>query len=379
MKTAEEQNKKSPGAVKRAAVITAALLLTVLAVLAVAYWEQLSAEGLSGLFSDGEDSGAVQPYTYETGARQAFAADGENIAVATTTGLQLLDGSGYTVSRQVFSMSQPAVSAGGGVFAFYDVGGTALRVAYADGEITDMDTDSTIISVSVNDSGYLTTVTETAGYKSLVTVYDSELSAVYKWYSGTGYALSAQVSPDNKSLAVACAGAAGGTVHLFSLSSETEKASLTSADELFLQLHWFSGSRLCAISETRVLFFDSSGQDTAEYIFDGKYLTNFQLDGTDFIALHLSRYRTGTAGVLVTLSSAGSELGSIEVQKDIQSMDVRNERVLVLYSDSLVRYSRTLTESGSSDQVLGIKRALLDKKGNAFLLFSYFAERYNFK
>lgn len=380
MESAENKNKKGSARWKAAAAAVITLLLIAAAVLVFVYRDYLSASGLRELF--GKDGGTEQTgeaFSYESGSVQSFATGGNFLAVASSTGLQLLDGDGKTAARQVFSMTNPACAASEVLFAFYDVGSTVLRVCDRDGTIHNMDTEGSIISLSMNGSGYMAVITEETGYKGLVTVYDASLTPVYEWYSGTGYALFAEVSPDNKSLAVSCAASDGGTVHLFSLASETEKAAVTSESELFLQMHWFTGDRLCVLSEQRALFLTADGREKASVDFEGMYLTDYCFESTDFITLYLGKYRTGTSGVLVNLDSGGEELGRAEVQGDLLSLSISGDRLGVLYSDRAVLYSRAMAESGTYEDTLGVKRMLLRKKGDALLLSSFFAERYSFR
>jgi len=379
MEAAETKTKKAAGRWRAVAAAVVTLLLIAAAVLVFVYRDALSAQGLRRLFGRETTAELGDAYVYESGSAQAFATGGNCLAVASSTGLQLLSDEGYTVARQVFSMASPACAASDSLFAFYDIGGTALRVADRQGEIHDLSTGAAVISLSMNASGYLAVVTEESGYKGLVTVYDPSLTPIYQWYSGTGYALTAEVSPDNRSLAVVCAGADGGTVRLLSLGSETEKGSFTAAGELFLQAHWFTGDRLCVLGETRVLFLSGDGRERASYDFEGLYLTDYSLESTDFIALYLSRYRSGTAGVLVTLDQNGGELGRLELQTDLQSLSAYGDRLAALCGDGVTLYGRNLAEQGTYDQTLGVKKALLRKKGDVLLLSSYYAERVSFR
>ena len=166
----------------------------------------------------------VEPFTYENGTQQMFAPVKGGVAVANTTGLQVLDKNGVTMARSIVSMKSPALASAGDRAAAYDVGGTALRVGDPRGNVTVLDQSDAIISVTMNAAGYLAVVTEETGYKGLVTVYNEEFDPVYRWHSGTNYVLRACVSPDCQSMAALTLEESGGAVHVFSLSSEEEYA-----------------------------------------------------------------------------------------------------------------------------------------------------------
>ena len=86
------------------------LLVLVLAALVFLYRDKLNPQQLNPQSDDLADLvSASEPFTYETGSRQQFAMMGEHLAIASSTGLQLLDGEGATISREVFSMPKMPV------------------------------------------------------------------------------------------------------------------------------------------------------------------------------------------------------------------------------------------------------------------------------
>lgn len=372
----EKRKKKKRGYARRIIAAAATLVIIAAAVTLFLYRDKLTSEGLRGLF--GGESAAVDTsgaaYAYEAGSNEVFAAAGNGLAIASGSGMQLLDSDGYTVTKQIFSLSAPAVAASGVNCAFYDVGGTTLRVADFGGTITNLDSPEPIISVSVNDNGWLAVVTEERGHKGLVTVYDAELSPVYMWHSGSAYVLSARISPDNKSMAALTVNAEGGGVSIFSLSSEEPTAVFEARGELLIDLCYISQNRLCALSESRALFLDAKLEEQGSYDFAGRYLTDYNMDGNGFVALLLGKYRSGNAGTLVTLGQDGSLTGQLDIQRDLVSLSASGSRLLAYYSDELVLYSPELERQGSREDVVGLKGALLRDKGDCLLLSSYSAE-----
>ncbi len=352
------------------------LLLVAAVVLAFLFREELSG-GLSGLFN--REDAYIQEgeaFSYEAGSDVVFALAGNGLAVASSTGAHLMDGEGHTILRQVFSMDTPAVAASEHQAAFFDVGGTALRVIDMDGTATNLDCASAIISVSMNASGWMAVCTEETGYKGMVTVYNASLEPVYYWYAGSGYVLKAVVSPGNDSLAVLCASEAGGSVHVFSLDSEAERAAYTAEGELLVDLAYLSGGRLCAVSENQAIFLSGDAQEVGAYDFGGLYLADYNLSG-EFSVFYLVRYRTGNAGTLVTIDDTGAVLGTRETERDVSSISVQGSRLLVLYGDTMALYDRNLGETGTWSDTLGVREALLRPAGDALLLHSYTAETYS--
>ncbi len=357
--------KKSKNTLQFAAAVVV-VLAAVLALLAFTFRDGIS-EQIAKMNAGPE---AEEPWSFELGASQVFAAAGNGLATASTTGLQLIDNKGYTVVRHVVSLETPAVAACSHFAVAYDIGGTALRLAYFDGEVKELDAKDPIISVSVSEDGHLAVVTERTGYKGLVTVYDPEQEPVYEWYSGEGYPIGARVSPDGKRMAVITAAGEGGYVRVFSLASEKELGTFQAPNELLFDLCWIGSDQICAISEQRLVFVDHAGRLEGEYAFDGMYITNYSFGGDGFVALGLSKYLSGSASVVLTVGAGGDVLGQKTPDTELKWLCAAGRNVLALYGDRAELYSRTMGRQGYEEEVRGAKMALLRANGDAVLIYA---------
>lgn len=347
-------------------------VIVAVCVLAVLLFLYLLLRDRPGSASDYLDDSA--PYTFDSSASRTFRTVDSRLAVVSSSGLQLLDENGKTVLHEIFTLSQPGISVGGERVCAYDIGGTTLCVADFKGNKTDIEPPGEIISADLSDSGYLAVCSDAAGYKGAVTVYDTSGKAVYVWYSGTGYLVRAAVSPDGKYLAALCLQDSGSIVHTFSLTSEAERGSAACADELFADLFW-RGGKVCCVSQTRLAFFDDAAKLTAEYPFGDLYLYDYAAEGDGFVTFALSRYRSGSAEQLVTVSASGSKLGTCETTGAVTSLSVNGKQVLVQYSDRLTLYNQQLDEIKSVEQnLLGVRRSVLLRRGAALLVSGSSAE-----
>ena len=351
-----------------AKIAAAAVLLAVCAGLLYAYLRPDSLRALQ----QGE-GGGQELFTYEAGSGQTFAAAGDALAVASSTGIQLIGANGETILRKIFSMDEPAVAACGDRAAFYDVGGTTLRVVELDGTYTTLDTTAAILSVTLNEEGYMAVAAEETGYKGLVTIYNPQLQAVYRWHSGEGYLLKAEVSPNSKGFAALTLASTGGRVQFFSLGEEDPLSTYEAADTLLLDMK-YCGDRVCALSETGLVFLEDDGTLAGSFDFGGESLVDYHLGTGDFAAVCLSEYRAGGTCRLVTLDGKGSVLGQQEIRQDLVGLDICSKQLLLQYSDTLELYDRRLFLQGTADGVLGIQQAILREKGDALLLRAYSAE-----
>lgn len=380
-----KSEKKSPARPKRskllrrilAGVLTA--LLIVLALLVFVFRDRLTGGGLRETFGKAPAAEWTdESYTYETGSGQVFAAVGDGLAVASSSAVQLLDEQGTTVFKQVVSYAAPAAFGADKAALFCDIGGTGCVYVTAAGESTVVKPEGEILSASLSAAGWFTLITEETGYKGLVSVYNAACELQYRWWSGTGYALKAVLSPNSRTLAVLSADMEGGYVRFFELTSEEEQATAFFADELLFDLSFMDNDTVCALGQETVRFLASDGAERGSYPFGESYLMDYDLGSRDFVALFVSDYRTGERGRLITLDAAGRVLGTAETERSVTSLSARGRQLLVMTSGDLSLYSDSLVRQYSNETLMTARRAILRAKGDILLLGAYSAERFSF-
>lgn len=355
--------------------VIAAILAVLIVIAAVLVF--LNRDELFGSGSGGSD-GSAEPYSYEYGANQQFALVGNQLAIASSTGLQLLDNDGYTLVRQVFSMKNPAVSAGDKHCVFYDVGGTALRL-YSDGEIKELDTTGSIISVSMCRSGYFAVSCEESGYKGAVTVYNDKGKPAYKWSSGTsGYVLDAALSPDGSRLAVLCLDSSGSAVHLFELKSEAETGAVYLPGELAFKVAFTDNGFFCALSESALHFYKADGGDLSVTDFGDMTLMDFSLSDS-LCVISLSKYVTGSSVELNSFSAEGKALGTAALDYSPLSLSACNQKLMVLGSGEATVFSQELNVLSKTEIPAGYGSAVYLPDGQCLFLSSYHGEKISIK
>lgn len=356
----------------RIGAIVGTLLLIVAAVCIFLYRDRLTpASKTTETAADSPAAG--ETYTFETGSQQMFALMGSSLAIASTTGLQVLDGNGKSTLREVFSMTEPAVCANDDRCVFYDVGGTAIRVV-SGGKSSTLTQKDPLTSVSLNSEGYLAVTGQEDGYKGCVTVYDPDLKAVYEWYSGSGYPLDAAVSPDSANLAVLTAGASGSEIHLFALNSEKETATVQISNDLAFRLHYSKNGDFCVLSQKSLSFYTPGGKQLDSFSFGSNTLDNYEF-GSDMTVVALGKYVSGGSTELTSFGQDGKKLGTVTLAESPTALSSQGRKLLVLTSDSAVVYDSALRVQKSAEVTTGYISAVLLPKGDALLLSTHYAEK----
>ena len=322
-----------------------------------------------------------EPYTLDNSAGQVFAVttgkEGQLVA-ATNGGMQLFSVDGVSVAHELMSFKQPGVTAGETAAAAYDIGAETLVVTDLEGNTSIIEPAGAIISARMNREGWLAVVTEAPGYKAVVTVYDAGGKAVYAWYSGTSYVLTAALS-DEGTLAALCVDETGGSVNFFRLSDEDPVGVFSAPGEVFADLCWTDDGHVAAVSAARVAFLEDDGSLAGAYDFKGLNLYDYAREGSGFFTLALSRYRSGSPTKLVTLSPKGEVLGDIDAPAGLESISAHGKHVLALCATGLIQYNQQLEQMLTADiGQTGVRQALLLQSGKCVLVFDYSAQAFEY-
>ena len=310
-------------------------------------------------------------FTYEDGAEGIFAdLDGGLIAVSKGH-IRVFDGAGTEAATEFVSLTKPMVVSGGGRAAVYDEGSTFLRVFKGTETKMDEAAENPIISASLNENGWLALCTEATGYKGSVTVYDASENAAYEWYSAENYIVSAEVSPDNKRLAVLTIGQKGAGIVFLKLDSENEEGRFKLDGEVVLDIKYKDNTTVTAVTQSAVITVNNSGEESARYDFSPKTLSAFTLGGGGFAVLVLSENALGSGGSEVDAVSDGKLLGSATYGERVTDVSASGDRIAVLTPGVLKTYKKNMTETASFATDAGAGGVIIRDDGRAVVTGAY--------
>lgn len=352
--------------------LTLAVVLAV--VLTAAYLDLSDLDGLRRALSyDKSEGESANTYQYDNDRTNVFALLGDRLLVASTTRVAVLADDGTEVYSREVRFTNPAISVGGRTAVVYDVGGTELYLLSEKGLVRDMsgETNSGVISARLNSSDFLALVTEKSGYRASLAVYNASGERPFTYNSSNRYLIDACCERDGKHVAVAALGEDDGafttTVVRYALDQEAPLSECPLSDTLTYELATF-GATLVALGDTCFTALDADGSRLGSYDYPYPYLRAASLGGTEFGALLLSRYRSGSAGRLVTVGAEGGLLASLETQRDVLDLSAAGNYLAVLYSDELVIYTADLTEYAASADASLARGVLMREDGTAVLL-----------
>ena len=328
------------------------------------------------------DSGTGQNYyTYVADGNNRFALLGEDLLVANQNTVQLLSDDGTIRYSLSVSMTTPMVSVGGDMAAVCDVGGSSLYLLDETGTRREMTLSSGLryYSARLNSAGWLAVTEEKNGYKASISVYNSSGELVFSFDSYDSYITDALVTEDCRSVvAVSLApqdSVFSSTLLVYDLSEAVLTASCPIRDGLPMDITC-TGEDLLALCDTRLAIADLEGNMVLDYPYGSMYLHNYAFGGKDFCALLLGKYKAGNIGELTTFDLEGQQIASLEVTEEVLDLSAAGTYLAVLYSDSLVIYTRDLQEHARLDGTDYAGHVIMESGGTAMVITGTAAWRF---
>ena len=371
MKMNDSTDKRGKRPLLRWAVLCAAVLA---AVALAGLWQLDSMDSVRRLLSYGGERGeTLHHYRYNRDSSNRFVLTQDGLGVLSRSDWTLYNSDGTERYHQQVSFQEPALCSGGNCVAAYDVGGEQLYLVQGDTLRLDYRTQEgqSILSARLSDSGWLTVVAGETGYRATASVYDASGELAFVLRSSQHDLTDAVVTEDGKRVILSELDAENGNFvnHLvvYPLDETEPCATGTLSDSLVWELAEQDG-RITAICEEQLAVFDAEGSCKGSYLYGGGYLRDWDCAGEGFTLLQFGQYKSGSAGDLITVDASGKLSGSVPLHKEVLDLSAAGRYCAVLYADSLVLYTDTLTEYAVWDEIEDARGVLLREDGSLLLL-----------
>ena len=152
------------------------------------------------------DSGQAEAFRYDGDLSCTFAAMDGDLLVCSEHAISLYSGSGTRYINQQVSMENPVVNSNGSLAVVYDAGGSSLYILGQRSLVWTAEGLEGILSARLNKNGQLTVVTQAAGYRGKVTVYNAAYDPVMSVNLTSAFVMDAALSDDGRTLATLTVG-----------------------------------------------------------------------------------------------------------------------------------------------------------------------------
>lgn len=348
------------------------------------YHESLRPENLSRLTAYLKAAGSVtDPFTryeFESGLVTVCEPFGSGLAVAAGDTYAFVSGLGSSRYSIQLRYGDPAIRTGDSYVLLYDRGGTGFCVANHYAEYLNDNTDSPILTAGMNARGDFALVTDQAGCRSAVTVYDHRQQLQCQWLTTQYYVMMASVSPDGSCFAALCLGqeelSLTTRVLYFEIGQEKPAWSVELGDRQVLALfHDKSGGLviLCADGVLRC----ENGSVAASRDFS-RELRMFSLREEGELLLAFDTGDQGSRGAeLLLLGDGLKALWSGSCQGTLRAVSCRGGTACLLTYDQLtvIRLSDDGAAQVETTAVSGPRSVTVSPRGEPILIYSDRAEK----
>lgn len=173
------------------------------------------------------------------------------------------------------SLKNAVTSATGDYCVIGEKDGTKVYMINSNAKIWEIDIQGTILDVSVNKNGYAAIIYKQVGYKSLIKVVKPDGTELFTTYLASTYALDAEISNDNKTLAIAEINTDGikieSTIELISmndLNTKNSKKFQLKDDTLITNIEYNSKNKLLIQTDNDIQIIDDNKLKTFVEEFD---------------------------------------------------------------------------------------------------------------
>ena len=152
------------------------------------------------------------------------------------------------------------------------------------------------ITASTNNNGWVTAILKNKGYRAQVAVYNNEGKLQYSWNSANNNVISAELSDDNKTLAVAqidsiSSAEANGVISLFDITTDAKPyCGKNTGENIATYIRW-SGNSLICVGSDDTFCIDKSGKDIYSYKYPGE-MVYFNAKTDDLFAFAINEQAT---------------------------------------------------------------------------------------
>ncbi|MGE4549336.1 MAG: DUF5711 family protein [Intestinibacillus sp.] len=258
----------------------------------------------------------------------------------------------------------------------YDRGGTGLTVTNGLAPLElDWGSDrltSPILNACMGLDGSFAVVTDEAGYKTAVRVFNKDQQLTYKWLTSEYYVQSAAVSPDGRRMAALAfrqnGAALEGRLLLFDLGRQEVAAECSLDASLGLEVRFLSDTVAAAVCDTGVYLVDLRGKAFCTETYPASDLIGFAFDN-GAVALARRSYTKSARSEVVVLSGNGRMTGPLATEEELTGLSLAGGRLALLTTAGLHVYNDKLEPLWTDASAAGGRRVLLERDGTACVLF----------
>ena len=308
---------------------------------------------------------------FEPDSNNIFALFGTNLAVLNKSSYKLYSPDGEELVTLSFGFTMPAIQTSRDFVAIYDRGARDIYILDNHSLVETVTSEGKVISVSLNDAGYMAVVREDELYRTAVSVYSPKHKLIYEWKNSDYYTMSACVSPQGDKLAVAAYSQADGSfiskVIFFDFSGEEYFSQASIDNAIVTNINFVSDDVLIAVGDTSCTAVRTDG----EIVYTYDYGNDMLKSGAESTQTVLLSFVDRTSGLGAKIVSFGPETYiSTSAADEIREISIRRGYIAVLYTQSIQVFDTQLRELTDEIAVSQVRRIIINENGLVLLVYA---------
>ncbi|MDO4286715.1 MAG: DUF5711 family protein [Eubacteriales bacterium] len=320
-------------------------------------------------------AGDTTVISYPSGSNKCSMPFGNGLAICADNSLNFELPSKYSQMEMALTYANPVMRASNQYLLVFDRNAYRFTVTNTLSELYSQTMTSPILNADISTDGSVAIVTDEAGYKSAVTVYNIDNEQLYKWSSPDYYIMSAVLSADGQRLALFCFKQDGLTLtsQLFFTdinSTESPENGVDMDSNLVLGMKFLGNNTVCAVCDNATYVISRSGQIRYQREYSPDDLIAFDL-AEDCIALATEAYSQNSRAEIVLINARGTaSRNPLSLPTEPDSISYCDGRLAVLTGDTVSFYSKSLREIDQQTNLAGVSRIYMRSGGTAIALFN---------
>lgn len=343
------------------------LFLSVVLVLALMNIDNLTPDNISHWFQYdflGKTEGDGYPVDFagtNVSVQNFDLLDGAPVYCSDTSTVVLNSNAGEYQNSQ-HSFASPMMSVNGGYAIVYNIDATGFKIINREKTIYSGSTKSKIFAADISSNGVYAILTHGNDYLANLTVYRNDNLEKYT-YSFADYYVSKVSLNKNGSRAVLSGVSAknGGiisVIYVLDFAQENYLEKYEFDDSYIYDLKFLDNGNAVAVGETAAYYINVENNKKTDFSYDSRILTTYSLSSSYGIILSLSNTPDGRECDVLMINSDGKKTAEIKTEKQILSLDYRNNKIAVLFPSTTLIYDndgKTLATVKTSSDARKIK------------------------
>ncbi len=275
-----------------------------------------------------------------------------------------------------FILTDPIIHAKGKYSVAADYKGKVVRLYHEGEDVCEVKCDGKIISVVTNANGFFAVATEETGYNAVISVYQKNGEAIYRYrISGTTF-IDMDISANNRKLIVCEANVKnsllGSNVVLAEFNRAEAESEFFVESNIYVNVHFNKNGSFVCMGNEGVDFYRSDAKLAASVSFEGRNLIAADITTDDMAILVFEGADEDASGVCVMeiYDRNGQMRSSVAFEEKIQHISVNGGYIGVAHSNILDVVKPNGKIKKSIEAAAPIKNAMVFKDGNSALIFA---------